>query len=89
MYPSMRCGCDGVAVPLELGVDAWVERVEDDHGPFAARVQVGEQVLEQLEALGVVVRRYGRVLLDAGNDGGRPCLHFLYVLRGRGPDLAR
>jgi hypothetical protein len=46
-----RARGDGVAVAFQCGVDGRIEGVEDDHRSFAARIQVPEQVLEQLVAL--------------------------------------
>ena len=65
----------GVAVLLQLGQDGRIDGVEDDHGPLAARVHVGEQVLEQLDTRGVEGRRRGRVLAELRDDPGCLRLH--------------
>ena len=69
---------------LELRVDRRVEGVEHNYRPFAARVHVAEQVLEELEALRVVLRGRGRLFLDPRHDGC--CLRFdLLHTRWTGP----
>jgi hypothetical protein len=76
-----RAGCERVAVLPEFREDGWVDRVDDDDRPFAAAVDVGEQVLEELEVARVEGGCDGRVSLDRGDFLGGFGLDFGY-LRG-------